>query len=219
MMTSCDTLDDTLTGDHDQIFILFKLGDADHRGDLFIRGKRQDVGDIDALALAGGLGDLITLDAIDASLVGEEQVVVVGVRQEHFRRDVLITAGHARDASAASALGFVGVMRQTLDVTELGHRDDAILLRDEVFDIDLAGDGADLGTSGVAVFIADLKRLFLDDRQALIFAFDDLVIFFDLGGERGDLVLDLRLLHVGQLTQSHADDRLSLDIIQTEALT
>ena len=58
-------------------------------------------------------------------------------------------------------------MRQALDVTELGHRDDAVLLRDEVFDIDLAGNGADLGTSGVAVFIADLERFFFDDRQAL----------------------------------------------------
>ena len=91
-------------------------------------------------------------------------------------------------------------------------------IKDQILDIDLAGNGADLGSSRVGVFIANLHRLFLDDGKALTLALDDLIILFDLGGKGRNLLLDLRLLHIGELAETHGDDRLRLHVVETEAL-
>ena len=45
----CNALDDTLARDHDEEFVLVKLGHADHGADLFIGRDGKQVGDIDAL--------------------------------------------------------------------------------------------------------------------------------------------------------------------------
>ena len=139
------------------------------------------------------------------------------VADKHLGRNVLVAPCHTGDASAAALLQLVGVVRHTLDIAELRHCDDAVLLRDQILDIDLAGYRADLGTSGIGILVADLQRLFLDDLKTSCFVFKDLVEFLDPFAESRDLILDLVALHVGQLTQTHTDDCLRLDVIQTEA--
>ena len=109
-------------------------------------------------------------------------------------------------------------MRHTLDVAELGHRDDAILLRDEILNINLAGYSADLGASGIGVFVAYLKSLGLDYLESFGLAAEYLVIFLYLFTEGGYLVLDLCAFHVGELSEPHGDYRLSLSVVQTESL-
>jgi len=72
---------------------------------------------------------------------------------------------HAGDSTAAAVLGTVGVERQRLDVAGVGDRDHHLLVGDQVLDVDLAFGVRDLRAPLVAVAIADLDQLLLDQGE------------------------------------------------------
>ena len=213
-----NAFDNTLSRDHDKVLALFKFRHADHRRDLFIRRDREQVGYIDALCLTCALGHLVAFQAVDPALIGEEQHIVVRVDDEHLGGDVLLAARHARNASAASALELVGIHRKALDVTELRQREHALLLRDQVLNVHLAADGADLCASRVGVFIANRKELLLDDLELFGVAGEYLVIFLDFCLQSGDLFFYFGAFHIGELSQTHLHDRVCLHLVQAKAL-
>ncbi len=70
---------------------------------------------------------------------------------------VLFLAGHAGDAAAAALLGLIGGLELALDVAVLGQGEDALLLLDQVLDVDLVLHVLDLGLALVAVLVAQLR--------------------------------------------------------------
>ena len=212
-----DALDDRVLRDHDEVAVLLERFDADHRGDLLLGLQRQQVGDVDAAARSRALRHLIALEPVDAPAVGEEQNVIVAVRGEQLGHDVLVAAGHAGNAAPAAALRVVRVERLALRVAEVRQRDDAALVRDQVFDVHFAADRRDLRAALVAEFLLHLERFVLDDAEPARLAADDVDVVGDLEAQRGELFLDLRALEAGELAEAHLHDGLRLHVVEAEA--
>src|ERR1700737_3115126 len=80
------------------------------------------------------------------------------------------TRGHADDAFAAAPLRAKCAYRCPFDETAMGDADDAALVGDEIFHIDLPFVGCKFGAPRAAMFVANLAQLFLDDGEdALLF--------------------------------------------------
>ena len=158
-----DALDGAVAGHHGEVAVLGELAQVDHGGDLLVGLHRQDVDDVGALGGAAGLGDLIALFPVDPALVGEEEDIVVGGGGEHGLHHVLLFQGLGGDALTAPALGPVGGGGQPLDVARGGEGKDALLLLDEVLDVDLVLHVLDLGDALVAVLVPDGGQLVLED--------------------------------------------------------
>ncbi len=137
---------------------------------------------------------------------------------EHVHHGVLVPGGDALLAHAALALGRILADGGALDVPVGGEGEDALLLLDQVLDVDLVLHVLDLGLAVVAVLVGDGLQLLLQDGlyQILIRQHPQIVGDFLLQL----LVLVLQLLPVQPLQslQAHIQNGLGLDIVQTEAV-
>ena len=111
-----------------------------------------------AARVAPGERQLVDLMAVDLADAGEEEQEVVRAGDEEVLDLVFFLEVHAGHAHAAALLLAVGGDRQSLDVARLGDGDDHLLLGDEVFDVEVALVGHDLGAAVVVVQALDLER-------------------------------------------------------------
>ena len=211
-------LDRAVARDEDEVAAHVDAAAADHRADLFIGLDLQDVDDVRAAGVAPGLRDLVALLDIDPSAVGEEQDVVVGRGGKDRLGIVLVLGGHGSDAAAAAALGAVFADGQALDIAAVGQRVDALLLLDEILDIDLVLDVLDLGAALVAVLVADRDQLLLEHLADHLRRGEQLFIIRDLLLELLILLLELFAVEPLQLDQAHVADGLRLHLGEGEAL-
>ena len=145
--------------------------------------------------------------AIDLTLVGEEEHVVMRRGDEELLDEVVFLELYAAHALAAALLLAVGGHGQALDVAAARDRDDHVLVGDEVLDVEVTRLVGDLGTTLVGIAALDLEHLVADDLldEALVTQ-DALVI--------GNLLA----LESGQTAQSHLEDVICLDLRKPEAL-
>ena len=115
------------------------------------------------LAPAPGLRDLVALELVDLAAVGEEQDGVMRRGSEDILGKVLLARAHRGNAAAAAPLRAVDRGRLALDVAEVGQRVRAVLLLDQILDVDLVCDVCNLGMALVAVFLLDLLQFLLDN--------------------------------------------------------
>lgn len=184
--------DDAGGGSHDEVFLVAEVFDADEGGDFFAGLHFEDVGEGFAFCGASHFGDFVDFFDVDAAGVGEEhEVVVCGGGEKMFdeiRRlsrfgGVAVAVGffgdHADDAFAAAALSAVAADGGAFDVAGVGDGDDAAFVGDEVFDVDFAFVGDDLGAAGVGVFFFNFLEFFFDDVEDFFLAGEDAAKFFD----------------------------------------
>ncbi len=76
-------------------------------------------------------------------------------RREDALGEVLFLERLAGDAAAAALLGAIGRSGDALDIARVREGKDALLLFDEVFDVNLVFDVLNFGAAVVAVFVAD----------------------------------------------------------------
>ena len=138
--------------------------------------------------------------------------------RKHGIGNVLFAGGQAGDTAAAAALAAVGIDRQALDIAHTGHGIDALLLFDQVFDVDLVLDMRDLGAALVAILFLDLQQAFADDLVNAGGLDQNIVIIGDLGAQLIQFVLDLLALEALQSSQLHLEDRLGLDLADAKAV-
>src|SRR5690606_17498255 len=119
--------------------------DLDDLGDALLRLEFQQIGHVLATRGAGGLRQLIGLEAVDTAEVGEEEDPVVGGADEEVTDDIILLQLSTADTLATALLGAVGIDLGALGVTGGGDGDNHILPGDEVFLGDIAGGGDDLG--------------------------------------------------------------------------
>ena len=131
-------------------------------------------------------------------------------------REVLLAGAHGRNAAAAAALCAVDRGRLTLDVAELSEGVRAVLLLDEVLDVDFVRDVFDLRVALVAVLLLDLLKLLLDDGEDVRVARQDLLEALDAAFEVLVLLVDLLLLQTGQAAKTHINDGLRLRLVEVE---
>ena len=177
----------------------------------------ENIDDVGTLGSLTGDGDLIALLPVDLSAIGEEEEIVMGGGGEDIRHIVLIPGGDALLAHAALGLGRILADGGALDVARLGEGEDALLLFYEILNVNLILHVLDLGLTVIAVLIGNGGELFLEDLLDKTFVREDPVIISDPLFQF--LVFPLQLFPVKTLEgfQAHIQNRLGLDLIQSEA--
>ena len=103
----------------------------------------------------------------DTSLVREQQQVGKGGRVDGDADEVLFFEPRTLHSPAATSLGPESVRGDRLYVTGARHRDDDLLVLDEVLDTELAGIVGDYGPAWLGELLPDLAELLGDDRAEL----------------------------------------------------
>ena len=212
------TLDDALTGNHNQITLGVFGGHAQHAGDLLAVLQRQQVHDVGAAGGAAALVDLVALQPVNSALVGDKQHEVVGGTDEQLLHKVFVLVGQTGDTAAAALLHLVGVLGLALDVALVGEGEDALLHRDQILDVHLAGHMRDLGAAVVAVFVLENGQLLFHDGIDLLIAGQDGTPLGNVALQLGQLALNLQNLQTSQLSQTEGTDGGSLQLIEAEPL-
>ena len=100
----------------------------------------------------------------------------------------------------------------------MGDGHDHVLVGNQVFDVQVLLDMADLGAALVAELLGNLAHLFLDDAQNLLLVRQQVLIVGDGATQAVQLFLNLVALQAGQAAQLHLEDGRSLLGRKTEAL-
>ena len=190
----------------------------DHRLHALAGLHLNDVDDVRALGGLAALGDLIALLAVYLAGIGEEEDIVVGRGGENVHHAVLFARGDALFAHAALTLRGVLARARALDIAVARERKDALLLFDEVFDVDLVLDLLNFGLARIAVLVADLKKLVLQNTLEHRLVGEKFFKVGDLLFQFVELVLELLAVKSLQGLQAHIEDRLRLHIGEGEAL-
>ncbi len=142
----------------------------------------------------------------------------MGVGDEEMLDRVLLAGHMADDPLPAACLAAVGGYGLALDVAPAADRDHDVLVRDEIFVGHLAaGVVGDPGAAGAGVLCLDRAELVGDDGQDARRVGEDLLKLGDDLNDLEVLVLDLLAFEGGQAGQTHVEDRLGLDLGQSEA--
>ena len=200
-------------GGHEQVQLLVGLlPEVEHGLYPLARLHLQDVDDIGTLGGLAALRDLIALLAVDLAGVSKEQDIVVGRRGEHVHYGVLLTGCDALFTHTALALGSVLADRRALDVAVLRQGKDALLLLDEILDVQLVLHVLDLGLAVVAELVGNGGQFLLEDGLHQTLVAEDTQEVGDLLLQL--LVLGLELLPVKTLQrlQAHIQNGLGLHL-------
>ena len=130
--------------------------------------------------------------------------------------EVLLTGAHCGNTAAAAALCAVNRGRLALDIAEVGEGIGAVLLLDEVLNVDLIGHIFDACVALVAVFLLDLLQFLLDNGKNIRITREDLLKARNAALKVLVLVVDLLLLQTGQAAQTHIHDGLRLRLVEVE---
>ena len=189
-----------------------------HQGDFFALLQLQQVDDVGALGSAAALWYLVTLQAVDAALVGHEQHIIMRRTDKKFLSKVVVLLGHALHAAAAAVLCLVGVQRGALDITLVGQREDAGLLGNQVLDVDLAGNSLDGGAALVAVLVGQGGQVGFYDVLHVLIVGKDVLIIGDGSAQFTQFLLDLEDLQTSQTAQLQLDDGIRLQFVKAEVI-
>ena len=107
--------------------------------------------------------------------------------------------------------------RVALDVAEVGHGHDHVLLDDQVFGREALDGGREHGAPLVAEALADLEQLLDHDLADPGVAREQLLQVRDLRAHLGELVEHFLALERGQRAQAHVEDRVGLALGEREA--
>ena len=78
---------------------------------------------------------------------------------------ILIQLLHSLDSLTATVLGLECIMRHSLDISKLSHRNDHIFSRNQIFHGNIKFIKSDGCSSLITVFITDHKNLFFDHAK------------------------------------------------------
>ena len=140
------------------------------------------------------------------------------MRREDVGDVVVVAQLGARHAPAAAALGPELVGRDGLDVAPLAHRDDELLVVDQVLDVDVADVVGDLGAALVRELLADVGKLLLDHREHPALVGQDGLQVGDVLAQLLQLGLEVDPGQPGELPEPHVEDVLGLVERELEGL-
>ena len=213
------TLHRTVPGHHHQIELLLAgLPVMEHGLHPLTLLDLQNVDEVGTLGGLARLGDLIALLPVDFTGIGKEQDMIVGRSGKHIHHRILFPGGDALLAHAALGLGGILADGGALDVARLRQSKDALLLLNEVLNVDLVLHVLNLGLAVIAELFGNGGQFFLQDLTHQTFVGQHPVEVSDPLLQL--LVLALQLLPVQALQrlQAHIQNGLCLNIVQTEAL-
>ena len=193
------------------------LLDGDDGGHLLAAVQLQQVDNRGSLGGSARLGDLVAGLAEHAAAAGEEHQIRVRAGDKDVLGIILLAGGHAGDTLAAALLRAVGVRRHALDVAKVRQRHRHVLLLDQIRQLDLIGDGHDLGAARVGVLGADGQDFLADDAAHQLLAAQHLAQVRDGLFQLHIFVVQPLPLQTDQALQTHVQDRLRLLFAQPKA--
>ena len=137
-------------------------------------------------------------------------------RREDAFNEVFFLERLPGDASAAALLGAIGRSGNALDIARVREGEDALLLFDQVLDINLVFDILNFGAAVVAVFVADGKQLVFQNALEHVFVGKQLAVILDALFQLVVLVLQLLALESLQTFELHVEHDLRLNFRQVE---
>ena len=190
----------------------------EHVGDVFALFELQEVDDVHPLGGTAAFRNLVAFQAVNPPEIGDEEDVVVGRADEEFFDKVFFLARDTRHAAAAALLGLVNVHRHALDVARMGGGNDAVFLRNEIFDVHFAADRLNIGAARIVEFALDFAQFFFDDLDHQLMIGQNGFQFADAFHQRLVFVLNLLLFESGQLPQTHCYDGGRLRFVEVDAV-
>src|SRR5665213_1576090 len=166
-------------GEEDELAFLFKVAHGKNGADIFARLQVEQALHGFALACRTDVGNFVHLDPVHAAGVGKAEQVGVGRVDDELRNEIFFARLHAHAAGAAAPLRAIDGDRSPLEVALVAHCDGNLLVGDEVFRLQLGALVENLRAPCVAVLVANLFKLFDDDRAQLDLAGQDGFVFGD----------------------------------------
>ncbi len=121
-------------------------------------------------------------------------------------------------ATTAAPLPAEVLDRLSLHVAGPAHRDDDVLLGDEILDVELALVGLELRPARVGEPLLDLEQLLLDERADLLGVSQQGLQVPDPREQLLVLGLELLARELGEAPQRHVQDVVGLDLAELELL-
>ena len=143
---------------------------------------------------------------------GKEQEVVVVGGNEHVL-DKILPFGFTTSGSAAStALLSVFCYGSTLDISGMRNRDDDLLIRNNIFHIDLTVFKSDFSTAFITIFLLYLEQLIPDDAALKFYTIQDSLQPLYKGHGLFVFLPDFISFKTRKLLQPHFKDGLGLNL-------
>ena len=208
-------LDRAVGGGQNQVvavgeFLVFEVLYVEVGLDAVFRRKGQDVLDGAAFRGLGTFRDLVDLEPEALAALCEEHQRTVHVGYIDMLDEIFVAGGAALGADAAAALRAVFGQAGALDVAVVRDGDDHVLVRVEVFGVEVFGCEGDLGAARVTVFFFQFLQLVLDDAHLHLLAFEDLLVIMDHLFKLVVFGLQLVAFQAGELAEAHLHDGVSL---------
>ena len=137
---------------------------------------------------------------------------MMGSGHKQFFDVILFNGFHPFDSAASPVLGMEIFRIHPFDITEAGHGDYGIGLRNQVFGRDIIGIIADDGSPVIAVFCGNSQNLLTNDTQELFLVGKDGFQFRYFCHQFLVFPFDLFPFQTGQRTQTHINNGLCLGI-------
>ena len=160
---------------------------------------------------------MIAAETVDFASGGEEEDIGVGLRVLDELHGIPADGLHASDAFAAAMLSGEGIVIDALDIAVPGKGDDDVLLRDEVFVIDIGCVVGDLGETVVPEFLFEGSDFFDKELNDVVARGEQAIVFSDIGFKGALLGEELILFHALQTTEGHGENRIALRLGKPKA--
>ena len=169
-----------------------------------------------SLGIARPFRQLVSLQTVHASLVGEEQQPVVRACQEEVVDHVVLTQLGALDTLAATVLRTVFVGLGALDETGVSDGHDHVFFRNQIFDVHFTGVWQDLGSTFVAILGHDFVKLVAHDLALTLRLGENVVVVGDTTHQLVVLVENLLAFQCGQSAQLHGQNGVGLHFVHVQ---
>ena len=200
-------LDHAVSGSHEQIFVIVKFTHGDNGRNLLLRHQLKKVYNSRSPGCTSCLRYLICLQTVHASGIGKEHHIVMVGGHEKVLDIVLLNGLHALDSLAASVLAPEIIYIHTLDVAQMGHGNDGVLVRNQVLHghIIVISNGC---AAVIPIFIRDNHNFIPDNGKELLLIRKNCLQFLDLCLKFPVLILQLLTFQTSESTEPHIHDSL-----------
>ena len=202
---------------HEQILVVFvQLFHGDKGGYLLVLLQRNQVDDRRSSGCSSRFRNLVGLKPVHPSPVGKEHQAVEIGRHQQVIQIILIDGGHAADSLSAAVLALEIIGGHSLDVTQVGHGDDHVIIRNHILFVDLVLIPADACSSVIAVAVFYFGDLFADHAEKQLLIAENRSPLSDLSLQL--LVFGKKLLpfQTCQSAETHVHDGLGLGVRESE---
>ncbi len=195
-------LDHAVFGSHEQIFVIVEFTHGDNGRNLFLRHQLQKVYNSRSPGRTSCLRYLICLQTVYASGIGKEHHIVMVGGHEKVLNIVLLNGLHALDSLTSPVLAPEIIHVHALDITQMGHSNDGILVRNQVLHghIVVISNGR---AAVIPVFIRDDHDLVPDNGKQLLLICKDCLQLLDLCLKFPVLVLQLLTFQTCESAEPH----------------